>query len=76
MSTEAANELAEKLTSGRWTHDYPIGVEEARTLGLNVDTDMPEEILDLMALFPQPVRMSQSVEFGPGAGPPQKTSLR
>jgi ClpP class serine protease len=76
MTTEAANELAEKLTSGRWTHDYPIGVEEARTLGLNVNTDMPEEILDLMALFPQPVRMSQSVEFGPGAGPPQKTTLR
>jgi hypothetical protein len=39
---------------------------------LNVNTDMPEEILDLMALFPQPVRMSQSVEYGPGSGLPRK----
>jgi len=75
MAVEAATELAEKLTSGRWTHDYPIGVEEARELGFNVNTDMPAEILELMSLFPQPVRMSQSVEFGPGAGPSQKISL-
>ena len=68
MSAEAAKELADKLTSGRWTHDYPIGVEEALAMGLNINTEMPEEILDLMALFPQPVRVSQSVEYGPGAG--------
>jgi hypothetical protein len=30
---------------------------------------MPDEILDLLALFPQPVRMTQSVEFGPGPAP-------
>jgi len=64
---EAAMALAEKLTSGRWTHDYPITAPEARALGLPVTTDMPPEILDLLELFPQPVRMTQSVEFGPGA---------
>jgi len=72
MSEAAAAELAERLTSGRWTHDYPISASEAKTLGLNVSTDMPEEILDLLALFPQPVRVSQAVEFGPGTGVPQK----
>ena len=72
LSADAAKELAVLMTSGRWTHDYPITVDEARELGLPVNTDMPEEILDLMALFPQPVRMTQSVEFGPGSGPPQK----
>ena len=41
-------------------------------MGLNVNTDMPEEILDLMAMFPQPVRISQSVEFGPGSAPPAR----
>jgi len=65
MSREAAMALAEKLTSGRWTHDYPISATEARELGLPVSTDMPPEMLDLLALFPQPVRMTQSVEFGP-----------
>ena len=36
-------------------------------MGLNVNTQIPEDVLDLMALFPQPIKMSQSVEFGPGA---------
>ena len=67
MAPEAAVALAEKLTSGRWTHDYPITATEARELGLPISTDMPEEILDLLVLFPQPVRMSQAVEFGPRA---------
>jgi len=69
MAKEAAIRLAEELTKGRWTHDYPISADEARTLGLNVNTNMPDEILDLLALFPQPVRMTQSVEFGPGPVP-------
>jgi ClpP class serine protease len=65
MAPDAAIALAEQLTSGRWTHDYPITVTEARALGLPVNTKMPQEVLDLMALFPQPVRTTQSVEFGP-----------
>lgn len=65
MPPEAAMALAEKLTSGRWTHDYPITVGEARELGLPVSTQMPQDVLDLMSLFPQPVRTTQSVEFGP-----------
>src|SRR5215471_801571 len=66
MAKEQATKLAEELTKGRWTHDYPIDAEEARGLGLNVNTNMPDEMLDLLALFPQPVRTTQSVEFGPG----------
>ena len=67
IAAEKAAEIAEKLTTGRWTHDYPIGAEEARELGLPVNTNMPQEILELMALFPQPLRTSDSVEFGPGS---------
>src|SRR5947209_810167 len=65
MAPEMATALADKLTSGRWTHDYPITVTEARELGLPVNTAMPQDVIDLMALFPQPVRSSQGVEFGP-----------
>ena len=67
MTPEAAMALAEKLTSGRWTHDYPISAGEARSLGLPVNTGMPQEMLDLLALFPQPV--THSVEFGPRWNP-------
>ncbi len=58
-------ELAEVLSQGRWTHDYPITFDEARELGLPVSTQMPEEIYELMSLFPQPVRREPSVEFAP-----------
>ena len=69
MPPEMAMALAEKLTSGRWTHDYPITVSEARELGLPINTAMPQDVIDLMALFPQPVRTSQGVEFGPRRAP-------
>jgi len=72
MTADAAKEIADKLVSGRWTHDYPISVNEAKALGLNINTAMPHEILELMALYPQPVRMGQSVEFGPGPGVPRR----
>lgn len=62
---EEADKLAEELASGRWTHDYPITVEEARSLGLNVSTDMPEEIYDLMNLFPQAEQRRPTVEYVP-----------
>jgi ClpP class serine protease len=48
--------LAEKLATGTWTHDYPIWATTAKELGLPVRTDMPNEVLELMSLYPQPVR--------------------
>lgn len=66
--------LASDLSEGRWTHDYPVTVDEARKLGLTISTQMPGEILELMALYPQPVRKQPSVEYSPGrrgARPPR-----
>lgn len=62
-----AEAIAMSLTDGRWTHDYPIFADKALELGLKVSTEMPSDILDLMALFPQPVRAAGSgVEYLPG----------
>jgi ClpP class serine protease len=69
MPEDRATQLADTLTSGRWTHDYPITPEEARSLGLPVSTDMPEEIYDLMALYPQAVRTMPTVEYLPTPPP-------
>ncbi len=68
VSDNAAASAAEQLASGRWTHDYPIEAGEARAIGLNVSNDMPKDISDLMALFPD--RLSRtSVKFiGANAG--------
>jgi ClpP class serine protease len=62
---EEADRLAEELAAGRWTHDYPITVEEARELGLNIATDMPREIYQLMSLYPQAQSRRPSVEYVP-----------
>jgi len=64
-SPEQAEELAEKLASGKWTHDYPISFEEAQELGLKVSSKMLEDIYKLMNLYPQSRARRPSVEFIP-----------
>lgn len=71
MTPEEAEKLARTLTEGRWTHDYPITFEEAKKLGFNVSDDMPEDVLKMMALYPQPIRRQQAVEYTPS---PRRTS--
>jgi Serine dehydrogenase proteinase len=68
LPAEQASALAEKFSSGTWTHDYPIWASTAKSLGLPVSTEMPSEVLELMKLYPQPVRMqsgSGGVEYLP-----------
>ena len=60
-----AEETAKLMTSGTWTHDYPITCERARALGLPVNSNMPENVLRLMELYPQPMRRQPSVEYVP-----------
>ena len=65
LPSEKAKELAELLATGTWTHDFAITLETAKRLGLKVSSDMPAEILQLMSLYPQPVRRQPSVEYIP-----------
>ncbi len=60
-----AEEVAALLSQGTWTHDYPIGVEEARDMGLKVSTDMPLEVYALMEMYPQPRGGKPSVQYVP-----------
>lgn len=62
---EQAKTLAEILSSGRWTHDYPITVEEARELGLPISTDVPKEVYQLMNMYPQAGMGRPTVEYIP-----------
>jgi ClpP class serine protease len=67
MAQDQAESLADKLATGTWTHDYPISAEEATRLGLSVNTDIPKEVLELMTLYPQPMRQQagSGVEYLP-----------
>lgn len=65
MDEARAEAIATTLSTGTWTHDYPITVSEARELGLPVSTDMPKEIYQIMALYPQTAQRRPSVEYIP-----------
>lgn len=61
-----ADNLASTLSQGKWTHDFPITFDFAKELGLHVSSDVPAEVLELMTLYPQPVRRYPTVEYLPG----------
>jgi ClpP class serine protease len=67
MPESQALQLAEKLSTGTWTHDFPIMATTAKELGLPVSTDMPNDVLELMKLYPQPMRQQSAggVEYLP-----------
>jgi len=60
-----AQRLAEILTEGRWTHDYPILVEKARALGIPISEDVPQAVYALMDLYPQSDAGRPSVLYSP-----------
>jgi ClpP class serine protease len=62
---EQAERIAEALALGQLTHDYPITLEEARSLGLKIRSDVPAEIYQLMSLYPQASTRRPSVEYIP-----------
>jgi ClpP class serine protease len=65
MNTDRAGKLAELLASGTWTHDYPITVAEAQGFGLDISTEMPQEVYDLMDLYPLTSQGRPSVQYVP-----------
>ncbi|MFQ5538577.1 MAG: hypothetical protein ACE5GJ_14120 [Gemmatimonadota bacterium] len=79
VEAKKAKHLADILSKGRWTHDYPIRVSEARELGMEVSTEMPPEIYVLMQLYPQSGKKRPSVQYvdGPrGGGSPKSPPAR
>jgi len=65
VEVEQAKNIAEQLSTGKWTHDYPLDVETLKCLGLPVSERLPDEVFTLMALYPQPMRGQPSVQYIP-----------
>lgn len=65
INEESADKIAATLTDGRWTHDYPITFEEAKTLGLQVTAGLPDEVYQLMDFYPQTMQQRPSVQYIP-----------
>src|SRR5205814_5301263 len=65
MDEKRSVQVASVLTEGRWTHDFPITVQAAQKLGLNVSTAMPRTVYELMDLYPQGGGIRPSVWYVP-----------
>lgn len=80
-TADDAARIAAALTSGQWTHDFPLDVEELRAIGLPIRDEIPREVYVLMDLYPQTRQQRPSVEFiptpySPPVPPPQRTGER
>ena len=62
---DKAREIARNLTEGRWTHDYPLHINELEALGIPVTPGLPTDVYDLMDLYPQPSPRRPSVQYIP-----------
>ena len=71
VGREKAEEIADKLVSGYYTHDYPITVDELRKMGIKVSTEVPPEVYELMELYPQARAVRPGVEYIPHPSMPR-----
>ena len=62
---DRAEHIVDQLTTGKWTHDFPLTIEALVELGLRVKTDLPIEAFNLMDLYPQVGRQRPSVQYVP-----------
>ena len=65
MEEKSAKDLAGLLSSGNWTHDYPIDSDQLKKMGLPVKVGLADDIYSLMELYPQPAQRRPSVQFIP-----------
>lgn len=65
IKPENIDKIIEALTTGQVTHDYPITIEEATSLGLPVTAGLPKDIYTLMDMYPQPMAGRPSVQYIP-----------
>ncbi len=65
LPKEKAEEVARLISTGQFTHDFPITVERAKSVGLPISTDMPKSIYSLMDLYPQRGVGRPSVNYVP-----------
>jgi hypothetical protein len=72
MKSAQATEVARILSTGTWTHDHPLGLEELEALGVPVKVGVPRGVRGLMQLYPQPQGRQASVEYAPSPRQPRE----
>ncbi|WP_324667801.1 SDH family Clp fold serine proteinase [Geochorda subterranea] len=65
LPPERAAQVADYLTQGHWTHDYPLDCRRLQEWGLPVRCGLPAAIYALMDLYPQAPERRPSVQYVP-----------
>lgn len=60
-----ARRIAKTLTSGEWTHDYPLTISKLQEIGIDITPEVPTKVYQLMELYPQAPQARPSVEYVP-----------
>jgi len=60
-----AQKIVALITTGQFTHDFPIIVERDKSVGLCISKDMPKLIYNLMGFYPQTGAGRPSVNYVP-----------
>ncbi|HEY8424792.1 MAG TPA: ATP-dependent Clp protease proteolytic subunit [Limnochordales bacterium] len=76
LPPERAAEVADYLTQGHWTHDYPLDCRRLQEWGLPVRCGLPAAIYTLMDLYPQAPERRPSVQYVPLPQPAPSGWLR
>ena len=63
LGAQPARAIAQALTDGRWTHDFPLTVPTLVQLGLPVRAGLPAEVYALMDLYPQQAERRPAVQY-------------
>ncbi len=65
LPEEKARDIAHTFSQGLWTHDYPIKVNELKNMEIPVRVGLPNEVYQLMELYPQASGRRPSVQYIP-----------
>lgn len=65
IAPQNARKIAKTLSSGEWTHDYPLTVDKLKEIGIDVTPKIPKKFYQLMELYPQAPQARPTVEYIP-----------
>ncbi len=65
IAIENARKIAKVLSSGEWTHDYPLTVSKLKEIGIDITPEIPTYFYDFMEYYPQAPQQKPSVEYIP-----------
>lgn len=65
IAPQNARKIAKTLSSGEWTHDYPLTIDKLKEIGIDVTPKIPKKFYQLMELYPQAPQARPTVEYIP-----------